>query len=271
MAVNKRQVETNFRRSAATYDEYAVFQRQTAFELMQQIKNSGRKFKQILEIGCGTGFLTEMLAEEYPQALILATDLAPEMIEVAKAKLGRFKNVVYSIADGENPGMVENNSFDLVASNMVFQWFNDYVLPFSQYYQALTNGGCLIFSTLGVGTFDEMYSCLNQIKALDSGREALDKRKPFISKEELGRIMKQVGFAEVEITEATRQEFFASCRDFLRSLKKTGAYSYLTGDLEKTQGIGPEIFKLIKEYDLRFRSHQGVVVSYRCLFGSGMK
>ncbi|MBS3975599.1 MAG: hypothetical protein KGZ75_02555 [Syntrophomonadaceae bacterium] len=60
-------------------------------------------------------------------------------------------------------------------------------------------------------------------------------------------------------------------RDFLRSLKKTGADSYLMDSLAKTQGLGPEIFKLIKEYDSRFRSNQGVYASYHCLYGYGRK
>jgi len=32
--------------------------------------------------------------------------------------------------------------------------------------------------------------------------------------------------------------------------------------MKETLGIGPEIYKLIKEYDLRLRNHQGAVVSY---------
>jgi malonyl-CoA O-methyltransferase len=271
VAVNKKQVEKNFRRSAASYDAYAVFQKDAAFALMQKIKAGGKNYRQILEIGCGTGFLTKLLAEEYPQAMILATDIAPEMIGVAKAKLAQWQNVVYSVADGENLVIPAGNAYDLITSNMVFQWFNDYLLPFSRYYQSLNNAGCLIFSTLGEGTFSELYSCLRQTYAKKGNENALSKRKLFIKKDVLAVTMHQAGFTEIEIVADLRQEFYPSCRDFLRSLKKTGADSYLMDSLAKTQGLGPEIFKLIMEYDSRFRSNQGVYASYHCLYGYGRK
>ena len=102
MTINKAQVQKNFGQNAITYDEYAVVQKEMAKELFDKIKRKGCCFRNILEIGCGTGFLTELLAREYPNAQIIATDIAPEMIAIASNKLADYSNIKYFVADGEN-------------------------------------------------------------------------------------------------------------------------------------------------------------------------
>ncbi len=42
--------------------------------------------RRILELGCGTGILTAMVREEYPDAEITGIDLSPEMLKTAAAK-----------------------------------------------------------------------------------------------------------------------------------------------------------------------------------------
>ncbi len=74
--VNKAQVQKNFSQNAVTYDQYAVVQKEMAWKLLLKIRRTGQCFQNILEIGCGTGFLTELLAREYPLAQITATDIA---------------------------------------------------------------------------------------------------------------------------------------------------------------------------------------------------
>ena len=110
MTINKAQVQKNFSQNAITYDQYAVVQKEMARELIEKIRSTGVHFRNILEIGCGTGFLTELLARDYPLAQITATDIAPEMIFVAREKLAAFSNINYFVADGENL-MANNVSF----------------------------------------------------------------------------------------------------------------------------------------------------------------
>lgn len=136
--VNKVQVQKSFGQNAVTYDQYAVVQKEMAGKLLAEIQGTGRRFQRILEIGCGTGFLTELLAREYPKSLITALDVAPEMITVAREKLKSFNNINYFVADGENLQMsdavsLKELSFDLIVSNAVFQWFSEYAAVFAHY------------------------------------------------------------------------------------------------------------------------------------------
>lgn len=263
MTVNKVQVQKNFGQNAATYDQYAVVQKELAKELLTKVKRTGVCFQRILEIGCGTGFLTELLAREYPKALITAIDIAPEMIELAREKLADFSNINYFVVDGENLQIANimsfgNPSFDLIISNAVFQWFADYATAFTQYHSLLELGGYLIFSTFGAGTFKELYVCLDF------------KKDPFMASQCLQAVLINSGFQSAGVEEVIKREYFDSCRTFFRFLKKTGAHNYLAEELS-FQGIGTAIFNLIKRYDAMFHSDRGVPATYQCLYGWGQR
>lgn len=60
--------------------------------------------KNILELGSGTGVLTQFLANEYPNTNITALDLSPKYLNIAKNKLDAqgIKNVTYVRGDAEN-------------------------------------------------------------------------------------------------------------------------------------------------------------------------
>ena len=279
MMVDKVQVQKNFGQSAATYDDYAIVQKEMAKVLLAKIKSTGRCFQTILEIGCGTGFFTELLAREYPKALITVLDIAPEMIDLAKEKLSSFSNISYLIADGEKLQIGEESlgasSFDLIVSNVVFQWFTNYAKAFTQYYVLLNTSGYLIFSTLGAGTFKELYSCLNnssrgKTQQESSCREGHPNKEPFIESKCLQEYLIRTGFKFVGVEEVTKREYFNSCREFLRAIKKIGANNYLAGELVE-QGMGSGIFSLIKSYDSMFSNEQGVFATYQCLFGWGQR
>lgn len=278
MTINKAQVQKNFSQNALTYDQYAVVQKEMARELLLKIRSTGRYFRNILEIGCGTGFLTELLAKEYPLAQITATDIAPEMIVVAREKLAFFSNINYFVADGENL-MVDNvsldPSFDLIVSNAVFQWFTDYAAAFTQYHAYLEPDGFLIFTTLGTGTFRELYVCLEDGQKGESpcklgDHKSHNKKEPFIEKKHLQQVIFNAGFQFVGVEEVTKMEYFNSSRYFLRALKMIGANNYLTEELA-VQGLGYGIFSLIKSYDTMFIDERGVPATYQCLFGWGRR
>ncbi len=278
MIINKAQVQKNFSQNAITYDQYAVIQKQMARELLLKIRSTGIYFRNILEIGCGTGFLTELLAKEYPLAQITATDIAPEMIVVASEKLAVFSNISYYVADGENL-MVDNvsfdPSFDLIVSNAVFQWFTDYAVTFTQYHTYLEPGGYLIFSTLGAGTFKELYVCLKDGQKGKSPCKLGDhkshhKKEVFIENKHLQKVMLKAGFQFVGVEEVTKMEYFNSSRYLLRALKMIGAHNYMTEELA-VQGLGSGIFSLIKRYDAMFLDERGVPATYQCLFGWGRR
>lgn len=250
----------NFGQSAATYDEYALVQKDMARDLLAKIKSTRPAFDRILEIGCGTGFLTELLAREYPQARIIALDIAPEMLARAKKQLVEFTNIAYLLADGENLSpaiLAAHPSYDLIVSNAVFQWFSDYRTPLAQYHSRLKPDGYLIFNTLGAGTFKELYACLEH-------RDGDPARDSFVTPEKLREILSAAGFQSVMVTEMIKEQYFDSSRRFLTSLKRVGAHKH-----QVAPGFGLDIFQVVKRYDAMFPG--AVTATYHCLLGCGQR
>lgn len=67
--------------------------------------------KLAVDIGCGTGQVSNILAESF--TTVIAVDPSSSQIEAAKSK-SQKDNVQYFITAGENLHMVDDNSVDLV-------------------------------------------------------------------------------------------------------------------------------------------------------------
>jgi malonyl-CoA O-methyltransferase len=149
----KTRIAAAFSARAADYDRVANLQRLVAAHLAARIAAAlPHKPARILEIGCGTGLLSAHLAALYPQAELVLTDIAPAMLERAKARLG--DRARYRLMDGEAPDPTLG-AFDLITSSLVLQWFADLRGGLARLGALLAPDGRLVFATLGAGSFAE--------------------------------------------------------------------------------------------------------------------
>lgn len=79
----------------------------------------------ILEPGCGTGRLTEILSDlAGDEGSVVALDISPRMIDVARRRTATRRNVeIHLCAIEELP--LEENSYDLILCHQVFPHFED--------------------------------------------------------------------------------------------------------------------------------------------------
>lgn len=88
-----------------------------------------------VDLGCGTGELTQLLAESLPGADVVGIDASAAMLEKAapRARPGlRFERSTIEDLTG---------SFDLVFSNAALQWCADHATLFARLYALLRPGG----------------------------------------------------------------------------------------------------------------------------------
>lgn len=98
-------------------------------------------FHDVLDCGCGTGPMLQLLHEKYPDKHYVGLDLTPEMIQVAQAK--NLSNTVFIVGDSENLPFDENSFDAIICSNS----FHHYPNPqdfFNSSYRVLRNGGRLV-------------------------------------------------------------------------------------------------------------------------------
>lgn len=75
--------------------------------------------QKILDIGCGPGNSTQVLAQRFPNAYILGIDKSSNMIETAKKD---YPNLEFKICDVDKDLSILDNDFDVVFSNACIQW-----------------------------------------------------------------------------------------------------------------------------------------------------
>ncbi|MEW9856176.1 methyltransferase domain-containing protein [Novosphingobium sp. M1R2S20] len=142
--------------AAADYDRHARVQRLVARELAHRIATLPLGSNpRVLEVGCGTGFLTQALRAEGLAGDWLITDVAPAMIERARSRLG--SGLSYTMLDGER-GTPDGGPFDLVCASLATQWFEDEPAALARWREWLAPGGHVMVATLGPGTFAEWRS-----------------------------------------------------------------------------------------------------------------
>lgn len=94
--------------------------------------------KSILELGCGTGKNTPMLASI--GAYVHALDFSAGMIEKARAKV-TAPNVTFEIADITKRWPDKDQPFDLIVCNLVLEHIEDLNFIFAEAACVLVNGG----------------------------------------------------------------------------------------------------------------------------------
>ena len=149
----KMDIAATFSAAADTYDQSADAQRRIAAALARRIDGVALpQTPRILEIGCGTGFLTENLRALIPAAQWLLTDISERMVARCRARFGDTTNVM--VMDGERPSCAVG-AFDLICSSLAFQWFENMDEALARLSALLAPGGHLVFATLADESFRE--------------------------------------------------------------------------------------------------------------------
>jgi len=214
----QQRVASRFDAAAATYDAHSRVQRHAAARLAGLIAVAGLPPRpRVLEVGCGTGHLTQRLTQHLPGARILATDIAPAMVAACRAGL---PGLDYAVMDGARPSVA--GFFDLVCANLAAQWFVDLPAALTQFAALLAPGGMLAFSLLGAGTFREWRSA-HARQGLTAGSLPLPDAR-------LCRAAFPAGQLRLDIE--TWLDRPASALDFLRSLRAIGADTPAPGHVQ---------------------------------------
>jgi malonyl-CoA O-methyltransferase len=246
MTERKDRITASFAAQADVYDAAADLQWLVAERLAERILvQLPQPPARILEIGCGTGFLSTRLAEAYPEASLTLTDIAPSMLARCRARLGERPD--YRVMDGERPEGLDG-PFDLVASNLAFQWFVDLEGSLRRLAGLLAPGGKLIFATLGHETFQEW--------------RAAHQRLGLVCGTPLYPTLEDFPWPPLPFTHHGVEEIilhpYENGRDLVSSLKLLGASEPLPGH----RPLSPGAFRrLLAEFPQRF------TMSYHILYG----
>lgn len=264
--IDKKVMTLHFSKQAKEYDTYAKIQKDMALELLTMINFDKIKDNlTILDIGCGTGYLTEQLLLLFPNARITAVDIAPGMIEFARKKFSN-KQVDFKCLDIEEAEL--DQKFDLIISNATFQWFNDLKSTLAKLNRMLEYGGILAFSTFGDKTFNELHTAYRIAKEKQNISTNVSPGQKFFDLKTISNMCEtnlddnQLLSFQLVSKEKYEYEYYESVMKFLKSVKKVGA-----NNSNSQRHINLSLTKdMINIYEKIFHDKEFVQVTYHCIY-----
>ena len=160
LQINNNKIQRGFSKSAKSYDLFSSLHREIADRLLAQVIKEPMP-SALLDVGCGTGYLTVKAKEYFPQSKIIGLDFAQGMLEEARPK---HDGIAWILADGNNLPF-SNGSFDILVSNLAYQWAGDLSRAFSEARRVLLPNGVLIGTLFGYNTCQELFQSLDEAKA----------------------------------------------------------------------------------------------------------
>lgn len=124
----------NFNRISSRYDRTSVIQLSASEMLVKLL--APRRGERILDVGCGSGKITAVLAKIAGAKHVIGIDPSPGMIDAARKTYPGIEFRVQAAAD-----MVYEDAFDAVFCNSAFQWFPGPAEAVKRFYAALKRGG----------------------------------------------------------------------------------------------------------------------------------
>jgi len=119
----------------------------------------------VLDAGCGSGRVTELLASRLPRGRVVALDASPSMIEEARGRLAGFGDrVAYVVADLGRPLPLGSLApVDAILSTATFHWVPDHDALFANLAAVLRVGGRLVAQCGGSGNIASIQAVLATI------------------------------------------------------------------------------------------------------------
>ena len=126
----------------STYDAVAAPQARWGSAVLRRLELQGDEL--VLDAGCGSGRVTELLAERLPRGRVIALDGSPAMLDEARRRLARFGDRVRFIeADLREPLPLEE-PVDAIFSTATFHWIHDHAALYRHLAAVIRPGGQLV-------------------------------------------------------------------------------------------------------------------------------
>lgn len=210
-STRKLAIAEAFGKAARAYDQHAQFQRDIGNELLDLLP-ADLQGKRVLDIGCGTGYFTSLLAQR--GAIVTAADLSIEMLKQTELRCGTS---IYRYCQADAEALpFDNQQFDIVFSSLALQWCDDLADPLKELHRVTKKGGTVVFSTLMSGSLFELQKAWAEIDSYQHVNQ-------FLSENQIKIALEQAGSQNHQLDLRTVQLWYASAFSLMRDLKGIGA------------------------------------------------
>lgn len=175
-----------------------------------------RRGERVLDVACGTGVVTRMAAAAVGQSgSVAGLDIAPAMLKVARESTPDELGIQWCEADAEALPFADG-TFDVVLCQMGLQFFPDPLGALREMRRVLAPGGRAVLNV--PGPTPPLFAAMEEALGKHVGARAAGFAHTLFSlhdPRELRALMTGAGFADVDVTRATRTLALPPAREFL--------------------------------------------------------
>lgn len=244
-------ISRRFSAAAETYDRHARPQLALAQSVVSLLPEMYPE--QILELGSGTGQLTRLVSQRFPEVLIDAIDLAERMISHSRVKFSRYPYIKWMVGDAQT--WRGNDRYPLIISSSSLHWVADFRSTCQNIFENLEPGGTFALGMMLKGTLGELHTLRNEIAPEKTPSVTLP------TYEETKACLQDAGFILERRLHAEEEILYDSASAFLEAIHEQG----VTGG-KVSRGNAPlsrsELSQLVVDYQENYASDGGVYATY---------
>ncbi len=140
-----------------TYDRISAPQQHWGRTVLERLPLKGDET--VLDAGCGSGRVTEMLLERLPRGRVVAVDGSASMAAVARERLGERAQVMV----GDLLELELSEPVDAILSTATFHWIADHDRLYARLHAALRAGGRLVAQCGGAGNVASVHAAAREV------------------------------------------------------------------------------------------------------------
>lgn len=149
--------------NARDYAQHSSAQLQWAEELLPKLGLQGDE--SLLDLGCGEGKITALIAARIPRGKVLGIDLSAEMITLAGAQFPPASHANLSFLQMDVSRIALDRRFDLAFSNAALHWVANHLAVLRGVRTCLRPGGRILFQMGGRGNAAGVFAALEEVLA----------------------------------------------------------------------------------------------------------
>lgn len=168
-------IKEHFDTEAREFDDIIVklipYYKQMIDALLDSVPFDSNSKIKVIDLGCGTGTISQKISERFPNSIIVCIDIASNMIEIAKNKLSKHKASDFIVGDFSQ--IEFKDKYDVAVSSLALHHLKtDYNKRefYSKIYRILNGRGVFFNADVVLGSTDYL-----QMKNMNKWKEYMSK------------------------------------------------------------------------------------------------